>query len=104
MEGSQRERPYKMAIVLSVAFVVDGALMAWALVRDGYALLGYGKLVFLPIFIPSFLVGLVVSGKYVYGFARHSWRARKAEWLFFFLFAGAIAAKVAIFIHRQCCG
>jgi hypothetical protein len=99
-----RERVYRYAIALSVVFVADGIFMGWALMHGAYAFLGYGKFSYIPVFFPAMIAGLVVSGIYVYGFMRLSWVARKAEWLFFFLFTDAVAAKIIVVIHRHCCG
>ena len=96
-----REKVYKIARVLAIIFVVDGLLMAWALAEGGYAILGYAQFSFLPVFIPAFLVGLVIMGLYAHGFARRSWTVRKAELLFFLLFFLAVAAKVALVIRRH---
>ena len=100
-EGGLREKVYKIARVLSIIFVADGIFMAWALARGGYAGLGYGQLSYIPLFIPAFLVGLVISAIYVHGFARRSWTVRQSERLFFLLFFLAVAAKVAVFIQGQ---
>ena len=98
-----RTKLYKWAIGLSTIYVADGALMAWALMKGGWAMFGYGQVSFIPVFIPAFLAGLVVSGIYVHGFMQRGWTARRAEWFFFFLFADAVAAKVVVIIHRHCC-
>ncbi|MES2521389.1 MAG: hypothetical protein V4617_01735 [Gemmatimonadota bacterium] len=100
---ARRTKLYKWAVGLSIIYVADGAFMAWALLKGGWATLGYGQVSYFPVFIPAFLAGLVVSGMYLRGFTRHGWTAHKAEWLFFFLLVDAVAAKVIVFIHRQCC-
>ncbi len=98
-----RAKLYRWAIGLSIIYVLDGAFMAWALMEGGYAGLGYGRLSYLPVFIPSLLAGLIVSSMYLYGFLRRGWTARKMEWIFFFLLVDAVAAKVIVFVHRHCC-
>lgn len=100
---ARRAKLYKWAIGLSIIYILDGALMAWALLYGGYAFLGYAKVSYLPVFMPALLAGLVVSGMYVHGFLRRGWVARKAEWLFFFLLTDAVAAKIIVIIHRNCC-
>ena len=93
-----RERVYKIARVLPIIFVADGLFMAWARAKADLSGIGYTTFIFIPVFIPAFLVGLVLSAIYVHGFARRSWTVRKAESLFFLLFFLAIAAKVAVFM------
>lgn len=100
---ARRTKLYKWAIGLSIIYVADGALMAVALFQSGYAWLGYVQLSYFPVFFPALLAGLVVSGMYWRGFTRHHWTARKAEWVFFFLLAGAVLAKVIVVIHAKCC-
>jgi hypothetical protein len=99
-EGDVREKLYKFAIGLTICFVFDGLFMAWAVIEGGYTPLGYGQLSFFPVFIPSVLVALVVTGIYVYGFARLSWAPRRLEWLFFLVFAFALAVKLYIYVAR----
>lgn len=99
-----REKLYRWAIGLSVVFLADGIFMAWALMNGAYAFLGYGKMSYFPVFLPALLIGLIVTGIYIHGFMRLSWTARKAEWLFFFLLADAVAAKIIVVVHRHCCG
>jgi hypothetical protein len=89
--------------MLSCIYVADGIFMAWALLNGAYAFLGYGKLSYLPVFVPALFCGLAVSGLYVHGFLRLGWTARKAEWLFFFILFDAVAAKLIVIIHRHCC-
>ena len=96
-----RDRVYKFAIGLSVVFVADGLFMAWALYEGGYAGLGYGMLIYFPVFIPATLVALVVIGIYISGFVRLSWSPRRAEWLFFLLFGAALTAKLIVFVRRH---
>lgn len=67
----------------------------------GYAPLGYAQVIGAPVFIPALLAGLVVSGLYWQGFTRHGWKARKAEWLFFFLLYNAVAAKVIVSVYDR---
>jgi hypothetical protein len=102
-EDARRRTLYRWAIGLSVVYLADGIFMAWALLNGAYAFLGYGKLSYLPVFIPALLVGLAVSGMYVDGFLRRGWTARKAEWLFFFILVDAVAAKIIVIIYRHCC-
>src|SRR5688500_10024549 len=80
-EGVLREKVYRIARVLSIIFVADGLLMAWAMAVGGYAGLTYGQFSYIPMFIPAFLGGLVISAIYVHGFARRSWTVRKNELL-----------------------
>ena len=93
-----RERVYKIARVLSIVFVADALFMAWGL-ASGDRLLGYGQLGFVPLFIPAFLVSLVIAAIYVYGFVRRSWTVRQSEHLFFFLVVLAAAAKITLFLE-----
>jgi hypothetical protein len=102
--GGTRERVYKCALGLSIVFVADGILMAWALLDGAYAFGTYSLISYFPVFLPALLVALVISGIYVHGFTRLSWTARKAEWLFFFVLADAVAAKIIVLVHRHCCG
>ena len=99
--GGTREKAYKYAIGLSIVFLVDGIFMASAVLYGGYAILPYVKLSFFPVFLPAFLVGLVITGIYVHGFTRRSWTIRKAEWLFFFVFANAVAAKIILEVYAH---
>ena len=71
--------------------------MAWAIAYGGFAGLTYAKFSYFPLLVPGVLVGLVISGIYVYGFARRSWTVRKSELLFFLLLFLAVAAKVVVF-------
>lgn len=102
-EDPRRTSLYRWAIALSCIYVADGFFMAWALLNGAYAFLGYGKLSYLPVFLPAFVAGLVVSTMYVDGFLRRGWTARKAEWLFFFILVDAVAAKLLVVIYRHCC-
>lgn len=102
IEG-RRATLYKWAVGLSIIYAADGIFMAWALLNGGYAFLGYGKLSYLPVFMPALFAGLVVSAMYAHGFVRRGWTALKAEWLFFFCLADAVAAKVVVIVHRHCC-
>ena len=97
--GDLRESVYKIARVLSIVLGADGLLMAWALVKDGYGLLGYVQFSFMPLFIPAFVMGLLISAIFVHGFARRSWTVRQTELLFFLLFSLAVAAKVTFFLE-----
>ena len=97
-EGELRDKVYKSARILPIIFVADGIFMVWPLVKGGYAWLTYGRLSYLPLFFPAFLVGLVFSAIYAHGFARRSWTVRKAEPLFLLLFVLAVGAKVAVFM------
>jgi hypothetical protein len=94
---------YRWAIGLSIIYLADGAFMAWALLEGGYARLGYGAVSYFPVFIPALIAGLVVCGLYAHGFLRRGWTARKAEWLFFFILFDAVAAKVIVYVHLNCC-
>ena len=93
-----RERVYKIARVLSIIYVLDALLMAWAWAEGGYAGVGYAKFL-ISVFVPAVLVGLVISAIYVHGFARRSWTVRQSERLFFLLFFLAVAVKVALAIQ-----
>lgn len=99
-EGARRRTLYWWAIGLSFAYLVDGAFVAWALIEGGYAPLGYAQVFGAPVFIPAFLAGLVVSRSYWQGFTRYGWKARKAEWLFFFLLYNAGAAKAITHVYE----
>lgn len=98
-----RERVYRLAIGLSVILAADGILMAAAFLTGGYAPLGYGQVSYLPVFMPTLVVALVVCGIYIHGFVRRSWTAQKGEWLFFALLVVAVAAKVVVFLRGNCC-
>lgn len=102
-DAARRTRLYRWAIGLSFIYLADGAFMAWALLEGGYARLGYGAVSYFPVFIPALIAGLVVSGLYAHGFLRRGWTARKAEWLFFFILFDAVAAKVIVHVHLNCC-
>lgn len=67
--------------------------MAWALNEGGYAPLGYGRISFLPVFMPALLASLVMLGIYAHGVRRRSWSVRRSEWVFFVVLALAVAAK-----------
>lgn len=95
----RRKRLYRWAIGLSVAYVADGFYMAWALLDENYRGMAYTLLSFIPVFFPSCVAGLIVSRMYWYGFTRHGWKMRKAEWLFFFLLYNAVAAKAIVFVR-----
>lgn len=103
LPDARRTKLYKWAVGLSIIYVADGIFMAWALLEGGYAPLGYGQLSYGPVFVPACLAGLVVSGMYLHGFTRRGWTALKAEWLFFFVLFDAVAAKVIVYIHLNCC-
>jgi len=90
-----REKVYKIARVLSIIFVLDGLFMAWAMAAGGYAGVGYAKVSFFPLFVPAFVVGVVISVIYVYGVARRSWTLRKSEVVFFLVLFLAIALKLS---------
>ena len=100
-DGLLRERIYGIARVLSIMFVVDGLIMAWTAAVGSYAWISYALFSFTPVFIPAFLVGLVISALYVHRFARQSWTARRTELLFFLLFFLAVAAKVAVVVEAR---
>ena len=100
-EGELREKVYKIARILSIIFVADGIFMLWPLAEGGYAWLTYGKFSYLPVFFPAFLVSLVISAVYAHGFARRSWRVRRAELLFLLVYVLAVGAKVAVFIEAR---
>jgi hypothetical protein len=93
-----RERLYKLTIGLAILFAVDCLFMAWARKMGGYAGLGYAQFVFFPIFVPAFLAAIVITGIYIHGFVRQSWTARRAEKIFFFVFATAVAAKIVVWV------
>lgn len=98
---AQRTELYRWAIGLSVAYVVDGTFMAWALVEGGYSGMAYTAWSFFPVFVPASILGLVACRLYWRGFNRHGWKPRKAEWLFFFLLFNALAAKVIVTIYDR---
>jgi hypothetical protein len=100
-EGELREKVHKIARVLSIIFVADGIFMVWPLAQGGYVWLTYGMFSYLPVFMPAFVVGLVISVVYAHGFARRSWTVRRTERLFFLVFVLAVAAKVAVFIEGR---
>lgn len=98
---TERTELYRWAIGLSVAYAIDGGLYAWTLLMGGYSGLAYGTLSFLPVFVPAFLLGLVATRLYWQGLTQHGWTLRKAEWLFLFLFASAVGAKVIVSIYNS---
>lgn len=96
-----REELYRWAIGLSVAYVYDGIAYAWALQIGTYAGAAYMFLSFFPAFVPACLLGLVATRLYWQGLTQHGWTLRKAEWLFLFLFASAVGAKVIVSIYNS---
>jgi hypothetical protein len=95
----RRESITRWSVGLSVAFLADGLFMAWALNEGGYAPLGYGKISFLPVFMPALLTSLVMLGSYARGVRRNSWSVRRSEWVFVLMLSLALAAKVVVFVR-----
>ena len=96
-----RNRLHKIGNVLTAIFVVDGVLWAAVLVEGGYSILSYGVIILIPLFFPAVAVALVVIGFYVYGFAKLSWKPRRAEWVFFGAFVLAVAGKLILVVARH---
>jgi hypothetical protein len=94
MQDTMRETVSKVAIGVSVLFAADNIFMVWALLYGGYGGWIYIFISLIPLFLPATLASIALTGIYVHGVRRRSWTLRRADRIFFVLFAVSLTIKV----------